>query len=212
MSADGMTNVSSDCTATDVLLATEKKDAARFICNICLETVGDSPVVTLCGHLYCWPCLYTWLRTDHGTCPVCHAGVTAENIVPLFIRSSTDEADATNASDDTQSSSGMLEAGRAERRRPSATMHIPPRPAAHRPDVVPPSPYTTYHTFLQQPLPTNLPTTIRGFFPSLVTLLYTPPSANNTGLPATEEERAQLRASTNLIILGFVVLFFWVLL
>ena len=28
-----------------------------FDCNICLETAHD-PVVTLCGHLYCWPCLY----------------------------------------------------------------------------------------------------------------------------------------------------------
>lgn len=28
-----------------------------FECNICLELARD-PVVTLCGHLYCWPCLY----------------------------------------------------------------------------------------------------------------------------------------------------------
>ncbi len=26
-------------------------------CNICLELARD-PVVTLCGHLYCWPCLF----------------------------------------------------------------------------------------------------------------------------------------------------------
>ncbi len=34
----------------------------RFVCAICLETVSDEPVVTQCGHLYCWPCLYQWLR------------------------------------------------------------------------------------------------------------------------------------------------------
>ncbi len=28
-----------------------------FDCNICLELASD-PVITLCGHLYCWPCLY----------------------------------------------------------------------------------------------------------------------------------------------------------
>ena len=32
-----------------------------FDCNICLEDVYD-PVVTRCGHLYCWPCLYKWLE------------------------------------------------------------------------------------------------------------------------------------------------------
>lgn len=34
---------------------------ARFSCNICLEAVTD-PVVTQCGHLFCWPCLYQWLE------------------------------------------------------------------------------------------------------------------------------------------------------
>ena len=41
--------------ATD---AGEELDAGRlFECHICLELAHD-PVVTLCGHLYCWPCLY----------------------------------------------------------------------------------------------------------------------------------------------------------
>lgn len=35
---------------------------SRFDCNICLEPVSDDPVVTQCGHLYCWPCLFTWLE------------------------------------------------------------------------------------------------------------------------------------------------------
>eukprot|EP00956_Cyclotella_meneghiniana_P019897 scaffold34567_cov66-Cyclotella_meneghiniana.AAC.3 len=34
----------------------------RFLCSICLETVSDEPVVTRCGHLYCWTCLYPWLE------------------------------------------------------------------------------------------------------------------------------------------------------
>jgi hypothetical protein len=28
-----------------------------FDCNICYDVTRE-PVVTLCGHLYCWPCLY----------------------------------------------------------------------------------------------------------------------------------------------------------
>jgi E3 ubiquitin-protein ligase RNF5 len=34
----------------------------RFLCSICLETVSNEPVVTRCGHLYCWTCLYQWLQ------------------------------------------------------------------------------------------------------------------------------------------------------
>ena len=33
------------------------KDVAVFECNICLD-LASHPVITLCGHLYCWPCLY----------------------------------------------------------------------------------------------------------------------------------------------------------
>ena len=32
-----------------------------FECNICLDAVTQ-PVVTRCGHLYCWPCLFRWLE------------------------------------------------------------------------------------------------------------------------------------------------------
>lgn len=31
--------------------------AGVYDCHICLDTAAD-PVVTLCGHLFCWPCLY----------------------------------------------------------------------------------------------------------------------------------------------------------
>lgn len=32
-------------------------ECSAFECNICYD-VAESPVVTMCGHLYCWPCLY----------------------------------------------------------------------------------------------------------------------------------------------------------
>ncbi|KAL7466892.1 hypothetical protein ACHAXS_007164 [Conticribra weissflogii] len=35
---------------------------SRFTCAICLDSVSDEPVVTRCGHLFCWECLYTWLK------------------------------------------------------------------------------------------------------------------------------------------------------
>jgi len=70
-----------------------------FDCNICLDSVQD-PVVTLCGHLYCWPCIYKWLHSQsisaenqdqqpQQQCPVCKAEVSQSTIVPLFGRGQT---------------------------------------------------------------------------------------------------------------------------
>ncbi|WOL18219.1 hypothetical protein Cni_G27012 [Canna indica] len=59
-----------------------------FDCNICLEFVAN-PVVTLCGHLYCWPCIYKWMQVEtisHQQCPVCKAFLSEDTIVPLYGR------------------------------------------------------------------------------------------------------------------------------
>ena len=86
---------------------------ARFSCSICFDAVTE-PVVTQCGHLYCWPCLYRWLspgmnRAERSflgipesaraqsagsavdesrrTCPVCKSEASARTIVPIYVRS-----------------------------------------------------------------------------------------------------------------------------
>ncbi|XP_044462525.1 E3 ubiquitin-protein ligase RMA1H1-like [Mangifera indica] len=67
-----------------------------FDCNICLEFAYE-PVVTLCGHLYCWPCIYKWLHVqsaslssdEHPQCPVCKAGISHTQMVPLYGRGQT---------------------------------------------------------------------------------------------------------------------------
>ncbi|CAL9044886.1 unnamed protein product [Musa banksii] len=63
-----------------------------FDCNICLDFAAD-PVVTLCGHLYCWPCIYKWLQQGNGgggessqQCPVCKAALFQRSLVPLYGR------------------------------------------------------------------------------------------------------------------------------
>eukprot|EP00371_Babesia_bovis_P003454 XP_001612101.1 hypothetical protein [Babesia bovis T2Bo] len=56
-----------------------------YDCNICFEDVVD-PVVTRCGHLFCWQCLLTWINKPNDHCPVCHAGITKENVIPLYGR------------------------------------------------------------------------------------------------------------------------------
>eukprot|EP01054_Gregarina_sp_Poly1_P011137 Gregarina_sp_Poly_1__11136@NODE_902_length_5777_cov_93_573030_g644_i0_p2_GENE_NODE_902_length_5777_cov_93_573030_g644_i0NODE_902_length_5777_cov_93_573030_g644_i0_p2_ORF_typecomplete_len311_score27_00zfC3HC4_2/PF13923_6/2_7e14zfC3HC4_3/PF13920_6/9_8e13ProkRING_4/PF14447_6/2_6e11zfC3HC4/PF00097_25/2_8e10zfRING_5/PF14634_6/1_1e09zfC3HC4_4/PF15227_6/1_8e08zfRING_UBOX/PF13445_6/1e07zfRING_UBOX/PF13445_6/2_1e02Ubox/PF04564_15/2_6e07zfRING_6/PF14835_6/4_8e07zfRING_2/PF13639_6/1_1e06zfNOSIP/PF15906_5/3 len=53
-----------------------------FDCNVCFDLAHD-PVVTRCGHLYCWPCLHAWLQ-QAGECPVCKAQVTRETVVPIY--------------------------------------------------------------------------------------------------------------------------------
>jgi len=76
----------------------ENSTPGCFDCNICLETVQD-PVVTLCGHLYCWPCLYKWLHFQSSStenqdlekqqCPVCKAEISQASLVPLYGKGQT---------------------------------------------------------------------------------------------------------------------------
>lgn len=58
-----------------------------FECNICLDQSRE-PVTTLCGHLFCWPCLWRWLEDcpQPGRCPVCKAAVTKDTVIPLYAR------------------------------------------------------------------------------------------------------------------------------
>ncbi|OWM82649.1 uncharacterized protein LOC116208024 [Punica granatum] len=62
-------------------------DGSFFDCNICLDLARD-PVVTCCGHLFCWPCLYRWLHLhpDVKECPVCKGEVTVKNVTPIYGR------------------------------------------------------------------------------------------------------------------------------
>ncbi|CAI9766807.1 unnamed protein product [Fraxinus pennsylvanica] len=62
-------------------------DCGDFECNICFELAAD-PIITVCGHLYCWPCLYKWLRLHSRSqgCPVCKALIQEEKLIPLYGR------------------------------------------------------------------------------------------------------------------------------
>ncbi len=40
----------------------EEEGQKAFECNICLDVARDA-VISLCGHLFCWPCLHQWLET-----------------------------------------------------------------------------------------------------------------------------------------------------
>jgi E3 ubiquitin-protein ligase RNF5 len=59
--------------------------SSSFECNICFEEATD-PVVTRCGHLYCWICLSHWIERGAQDCPVCKGVVSNDNIIPLYGR------------------------------------------------------------------------------------------------------------------------------
>ncbi|EDW40028.1 GL22918 [Drosophila persimilis] len=92
----------------------EHSDESLYECNICLDTAKDA-VVSMCGHLFCWPCLHQWLltRPSRKLCPVCKAAVDRDKVIPLYGRNSTRQEDPRNK--------------------------VPPRPAGHRtePEPVP---------------------------------------------------------------------------
>ncbi|KAF8047873.1 hypothetical protein N665_2794s0004 [Sinapis alba] len=91
-----------------------------FECNICFELAQD-PIVTLCGHLFCWPCLYRWLHhhSHSQECPVCKALVQDDKLVPLYGRGK-------NQTD--------------PRKKVYPGIRIPNRPASQRPETASPQP------------------------------------------------------------------------
>ncbi|CAI9266979.1 unnamed protein product [Lactuca saligna] len=93
-------------------------DPGNFECNICFDLAQD-PIVTLCGHLFCWPCLYKWLHIHSHSqeCPVCKALIQEEKLVPLYGRGK-------NSTDPRSKSVPGVE--------------IPHRPPGQRPETAPP--------------------------------------------------------------------------
>lgn len=63
------------------------RSAANFECNVCFDMAAE-PVVTRCGHLFCWECLYQWLHihSHHRECPVCKGQVADDAIIPIYGR------------------------------------------------------------------------------------------------------------------------------
>ncbi|KNA17150.1 hypothetical protein SOVF_082220 [Spinacia oleracea] len=63
------------------------EEGSFFDCNICFD-LAKEPVVTCCGHLFCWPCIYRWLHihSDAKECPVCKGEVSLKNVTPIYGR------------------------------------------------------------------------------------------------------------------------------
>ncbi|KAG7340154.1 zinc-ring finger domain containing protein [Nitzschia inconspicua] len=125
---------------------------ARFSCNICFDSVVE-PVVTQCGHLYCWPCLYRWLepgmypeeRASLGltvsmtmsmggnslsfdntrrVCPVCKSPCSLPSLVPIYVRSTNEPSPVNRSNHINQTIRGLRsDNGSTERHETTQTVH-----------------------------------------------------------------------------------------
>ncbi|XWS63404.1 hypothetical protein CRYUN_Cryun06bG0094100 [Craigia yunnanensis] len=101
LSGEGKNSLEKWKNSPDAVTGSDDNPSGGYDCNICLDSVQD-PVVTLCGHLYCWPCIYKWLHFQtistenqdqkQQQCPVCKAEVSHTTLIPLYGRGLTTEA------------------------------------------------------------------------------------------------------------------------
>ena len=58
----------------------------KYQCHICMD-VAQKPIVTPCGHLFCWHCIYHWLRSnqEYLTCPLCKSGLELSSVRPILV-------------------------------------------------------------------------------------------------------------------------------
>lgn len=95
------------------LKPTGNKMGSFFDCNICLDVAKD-PILTCCGHLFCWSCFYqlSYVHSNAKECPECQGEVTDTSIIPIY---------------------GHGNGNRAQKSKPNDSgLKVPPRPRAQR--------------------------------------------------------------------------------
>ncbi|KAL2251345.1 uncharacterized protein LOC105173377 [Sesamum indicum] len=62
-----------------------KEGGSFYDCNICLEEAME-PILTCCGHLFCWSCFYQVPEVDSTSkeCPVCKGEVSDSTVIPIY--------------------------------------------------------------------------------------------------------------------------------
>eukprot|EP00127_Corallochytrium_limacisporum_P005254 Clim_evm71s201 gene=Clim_evmTU71s201 len=108
--ADVKTETAEDTSNATPGGGTSNDRSAQWECQICLDDANE-PVVSHCGHLFCWACLAEWLRiqgayVDNETaarnpaatqitagCPVCNAAISRNKVTPIYGRGQTSQRD-----------------------------------------------------------------------------------------------------------------------
>lgn len=155
------------------------KTDSMFECNVCFDVPHD-PVVTPCGHLYCWPCLYRWmtLHADSPQCPVCKAGVDKATVIPIYGRGRSEADDP--------------------RQRPLPEDQVPPRPSGYRATplhqrVPANAPFNFNQAFGFPAYPGNYEFSLSnfGFFPSIFGFQIAHPNINEQLLGEPRENQEE---------------------
>ena len=70
----------------------KEESSSLFECNICFDTAQNA-VVSKCGHLYCWACIFRWMnhRPLNPTCPVCKGAISKDTLTPIYGKSGSQE-------------------------------------------------------------------------------------------------------------------------
>ncbi|ADM12601.2 RING-finger-containing E3 ubiquitin ligase [Encephalitozoon intestinalis ATCC 50506] len=72
----------------------ERRRVGReYACNICYSR-PEGPVLTPCGHLFCWGCLYIWSQSIRGCkfCPSCRSRMGIEEVISVLAVDSKKES------------------------------------------------------------------------------------------------------------------------
>ncbi|KAH7416003.1 hypothetical protein KP509_14G070800 [Ceratopteris richardii] len=68
-----------------------------LVCCICrCDGLPQSPVVSPCGHLFCWRCIYLRMKEDNGdntTCPICYSRLAESELIPIYDHGSSSIAE-----------------------------------------------------------------------------------------------------------------------
>lgn len=88
MSDDAVKNreIASDDTQVRQYYRDKHPSLAGFVCNICMDLVQGG-VITICGHLFCWVCLWPPLKykMPEPCCPRCNYKlILYEDLIPFL--------------------------------------------------------------------------------------------------------------------------------
>ncbi|XP_043578913.1 E3 ubiquitin-protein ligase RNF185-like [Bombus pyrosoma] len=142
----------------------KEKDNRTFECNICLDTAKNA-VISMCGHLFCWPCLHQWLETrpTRQMCPVCKSAISKDKVIPLYGRGDTKQEDPRN--------------------------NVPPRPAGQRTEPENNIGFSSFGFGEGSYMSFGIGTFPFAFFTSTFNFGETRPTAAARGTPQYEEEQ-----------------------